>query len=105
MRRALWAVLAILALLLMGPTGNAAADDVLLDAVLAKLVPPPADEVLTHIPDPGRKLLALRSYIRYGAKIADRWGWTKEEIKAFEGSPEQKALLAEVVPRELFPTH
>ena len=64
--------------------------------MLAKLAPPPSGEVLTQIPDPGRKLLALRSYVRYGAKIADRWSWTKEQIKAFEGSPEQQALLAEI---------
>ena len=88
--------LAMLTLLLVGLTGKAVADSVSLDAVLTKLAPPPSDEALSQIPDPGRKLLALRSYIRYGAKIADRWSWTKEQIKAFEGSPEQQALLAEI---------
>jgi hypothetical protein len=85
------------ALLVVGLAGKAAAEDaVSLDAVLAKLAPPPSGEALTRIPDPGRKLLALRSYIRYGPKIADRWSWTKEQIKTFEGSPEQQALLAEI---------
>ncbi len=89
--------LAMLALLVVGLAGKAVAEDsVSLDAVLAKLAPPPSGEALSQIPDPGRKLLALRSYVRYGAKIADRWSWTKEQIKAFEGSPEHQALLAEI---------
>ena len=87
----------MLALLLVGLAGNAVAEDaVSLDAVLVKLAPPPSGKALTQIPDLGRKLLALRSYVRYGAKIADRWSWTDEQIKAFEGSPEQQALLAEI---------
>src|SRR5262245_10102113 len=89
--------LAMLALLIMGLAGRAVAEDaVSLNAVLAKLAPPPSGEALIQIPDPGRKLLALRSYVRYGAKIADRWSWTKEQIRAFEGSPDQQALLAEI---------
>ena len=87
----------MLAALVVVLAGKAVAEDaVSLDAVLAKLAPPPSGEALTQIPDPGRKLLALRSYVRYGAKIADRWSWTEEQTKAFEGSPEQQALLAEI---------
>jgi hypothetical protein len=67
-----------------------------LDAVLTALAPPPSAEALVQIPDPGRKLLALRSYLRSGAELSKRWSWTAEEIKDFEGSPEQKALLAEI---------
>jgi len=88
--------LAMLALLVVGLAGKAVAASVSLDAVLTTLAPPPSGEALSQIPDPGRKLLALRSYVRYGAKIANRWSWTKEQIKAFEGSPEQQALLAEI---------
>ena len=89
--------LAVLALLVVGAAGRAAAGDaVSLDAVLAKLAPPPSDQALMQIPDPGRKLLALRSYVRYGAKIADRWSWTDDQIKAFQGSPEQQTLLADI---------
>jgi hypothetical protein len=73
--------------LLVGLTGKGVAEDAItLDAVLAKLAPPPSDEALTQIPDLGRKLLALRSYVRYGPKIVDRWSWTKEQIKAFQKS-------------------
>lgn len=67
-----------------------------LDAVLQTLAPPPSAEALSRIPDPGRKLLALRSYLRSGARIADRWSWTEDRIKAFRGSPEEAALLAEI---------
>ena len=89
--------LAIFAVLAVMMTGGAAAEDgVSLDAVLAKLAPPPSQEALTQIPDPGRKLLALWSYVRSGAKISARWSWTEEKIKEFEGSQEQKALLAEI---------
>ena len=89
--------LVLVTFVMIGLTRGVAADDVgSLDTVLEKLAPPPSGEALTQIPDPGRKLLALRSYVRYGAKIADRWSWTEEQIKAFEGSPEQQALLAEI---------
>jgi hypothetical protein len=97
MRCVLLPVLALLALLVAGLGDETVAEDaVSLDSLLAKLAPPPSGEALEQIPDPGRKLLALRSYVRYGAKIADRWSWTKEQIKAFEGSPEQQKLLAEI---------
>lgn len=72
------------------------AESAALDEAMAKLAPPPSSEALALIPDQGRQLLALRSYLRYGPKIADRWSWTEEEIKAFEGSPGHKALLAEI---------
>jgi hypothetical protein len=73
-----------------------ASEAVTLNAVLTELAPPPSDQALTQIPDAGRKLLALRSYLRYGPKITERWSWTEAEIKAFQGSPEQQALLAEI---------
>lgn len=65
------------------------------EALLA-LAPPPSGEALAKIADPGRKLLALRSYLRAGPALAERWSWSDAEIKAFEGSPQQKALLAEI---------
>jgi hypothetical protein len=89
---------ALLVLLSTGLAGRAMADSVpvTLDQALAKLAPPPSDQALPLISDPGRKLLALRSYVRYGAKIVDRWSWTDEQIKAFQGSPGQQALLADI---------
>lgn len=67
-----------------------------LDALAAALAPPPSGEALTQIPDPGRKLLALRSYLRFGKGLAERWSWSAAEVKAFDGTPEHKALLAEI---------
>ena len=58
----------------------------LADTIL-RLAPPPANEALADIPEVGRRLLALRSYVRAGSKLADRWSWTEEKIKAFQGSP------------------
>jgi hypothetical protein len=81
--------------ILAGPVG-ASSDPVKLEAELLALAPPPSEEALARIPDPGRKLLALRSYLRAGSGLATRWSWTDEEIKAFEGSAAQKALLAEI---------
>jgi len=99
MRRVLeiLSAIGVLALLVVRLSGTAVAENALsLDAVLAKLAPPPSDQALVQIPDPGRKLLALRSYVRYGAKIADRWSWTDVQIKAFHGSPEHRALLTDI---------
>ncbi|NNF78665.1 MAG: hypothetical protein HKN05_11615 [Rhizobiales bacterium] len=73
-----------------------AEDDSPLEAIFAELSPSPAKDALTQIPDLGRRLLALRSYARSRAPLVKRWSWTEEEIKAFQGSAEQEALLAEV---------
>jgi hypothetical protein len=85
------AFLTILLSLAGSPTR--AADEGPLSGLVAALAPPPANEALSAIEDPGRKLLALRSYVRAGSRLAERWSWTDAEIKAFEGSPQQKALL------------
>jgi hypothetical protein len=87
----------VLAVTLMAvPQPCGATETAGLDAVLTALAPPPSGEALARISDPGRKLLALRSYLRYGPGIANRWSWTDAEIKAFQGSPEQLALTAAV---------
>jgi hypothetical protein len=67
-----------------------------LDSLIMALAPPPSGEALAQIPDPGRKLLALRSYLRYGKGLSGRWSWTAEEVKAFGGSPAHTALMAEI---------
>lgn len=75
---------------------NLAAQHTSIDKILAQLAPPPADEALDQIPDLGRKLLALRSYLRAGSCLKERWSWSEQEIKAFQGSVEQSSLLDEV---------
>ncbi len=57
---------------------------------------PRVQEALARIDGTGRRLLALRSYLRSHAHLAERWSWTAEQIAAFEGSPERRALDAEV---------
>jgi hypothetical protein len=52
--------------------------------------------VLERIDGTGRRLLALRSYLRSREHLAERWSWTQDQITAFEGSPEHRALQAEV---------
>jgi hypothetical protein len=67
-----------------------------LTIILEELAPAPSNQALRQIPDLGRKLLALRIYLRTGSRLKQRWSWTDEQIKAFQGSAEQQALLAEV---------
>jgi hypothetical protein len=53
-------------------------------------------EVLPRIDGLGGKLLALRSYLRSGERLTERWSWSQEQIAAYEGSPEQRELQAEI---------
>lgn len=52
--------------------------------------------VLPRIEGVGPRLLALRSYLRSGDRLAERWSWSQEQITAYAGSPEQQELDAEV---------
>jgi hypothetical protein len=72
------------------------AGDAGLDGVLSELAPPPSDQALAQIPELGRKLLALRSYVRYGDRIKTRWSWTDEQIAAFKASEAHTVLRAEI---------
>ncbi len=75
------------------PISQAAAQPAAIEAAASQLAPPPSREALDRIPDQGRKLLALRSYLRGSAGLAARWSWTTAEIEAFEGTANQKRLL------------
>lgn len=88
----------ILALILSGLIGSIAkaADAEKVQQLLADATPAISHEALNRIPDVGRKLLAARSYMRSQANFESRWSWNDEKIAAFEGSAEQKALLAEI---------
>jgi hypothetical protein len=52
--------------------------------------------VLPRIEGVGPRLLALRSYLRSGDRLAERWSWSQEQIAAYAGSPEQQELDAEI---------
>lgn len=86
----------LLSIGLMAAANASAADSLILQQALAKLVPEKAASALAEIPDPGRKLLAARSYLRSHADLEQRWSWSESQIAAYEGSPEQKALLADI---------
>lgn len=73
-----------------------AADGAELQNMLAQALPEPAVSALSAIPEPGRKLLAARSYFRSQATLDKRWSWSEAQIAAYEGSAEQKSLLAEI---------
>ncbi|MFN5702901.1 MAG: hypothetical protein ACK46K_03680 [Gammaproteobacteria bacterium] len=73
-----------------------AADAALLQQALAQNLTEPAVSTLAAIPDPGRKLLAAHSYYRSQASLEKRWSWSEAQIKAYEGSAEQKQLLADI---------
>ena len=49
-------------------------------------------EALARIECTGRKLLALRSYLRSSAHLTERWSWTEAQIAAYQGSHEHQAF-------------
>ena len=53
-------------------------------------------EALKRIPDIGAKLLALRSYLRAGSGLAQRWSWTEPQIEAFAGSMHEQQITAAI---------
>jgi hypothetical protein len=57
---------------------------------------PRVGAALERIDGTGRRLLALRSYLRSREHLAERWSWTDEQIGAFEGSPEHAELQREI---------
>jgi len=57
---------------------------------------PRAAQTLAQLDGTGRQLLALRSYLRSAAHLAERWSWTEDQIEAFEGSPEDRDLQQEI---------
>ena len=48
------------------------------------------------MPSIGAQLLALRSYLRAGAALAQRWSWTDRQIEAFAGSQHEQELSAAI---------
>lgn len=63
---------------------------------VAALLPPATQRTLTLIDGTPRQLLALRSYVRAGEKVAERWSWTDEQIEAFSKTRQHRQLLREV---------
>jgi len=76
------------------PVGETALEH-LVTEIAARQDPRVAD-ALARIDGTGRRLLALRSYLRSADRLAERWSWTQEQIEAYEGSDEHLALQAEI---------
>jgi hypothetical protein len=57
---------------------------------------PEQREALGRIETDGRRMLALRGYLRAGRDPASRWAWSRERIESYEKSPEYAAALAEI---------
>lgn len=83
-------------LLVLGLSTAQACDGECIQDALAGSLPDYALQALAQIPDPGRKLLAARSYFRSRSSMQERWSWSDKQIAAFEGSPEQTLLLADI---------
>jgi hypothetical protein len=63
---------------------------------LAESLPAAARSALPLIAEGGRRLLALRGYLRSEKTLEQRWSWTKEEIDAYARSPEYAAALLDI---------
>ena len=83
----------------VGSAWAAAPDTGALQSYVASIsaqLDPRAAQTLAQLDGTGRQQLALRSYLRSAPQLAERWSWTKEQIEAFEGSPEQLDLQREI---------
>ena len=90
-------VASLLVLLHWAP-GRAGAND-LVAAHLAALhdsLDARAAAALDRIENLGPRLLAARAYLRGAARLPERWSWSQEQIDAYQGSPAQAALDAEI---------
>jgi hypothetical protein len=86
--------------------GKAVPESLIMQGSLAKLerymegvaaaLDPRARGALTKLEGMGRRLLALRGYLRSEGALGAKWSWTAEEIKRFEGSAEYRGALSEV---------
>jgi hypothetical protein len=84
---------------LSGATGSSCAHDALLSPSLSQLIADQNSDVaqtLQRIEGTGRRLLALRSYLRTRGSLAARWSWSQAQIDAYRESDEYRDLLAEI---------
>jgi hypothetical protein len=102
LRRHLYQLLLVAALVAPGSVPAAepaqATDPVLDDSIraIAAEIDGRVASAIELIDGTGRRLLALRSYLRSRDHLGERWSWTQDKITAFEGSAEHRALQIEV---------
>lgn len=72
--------------------------ELLSPARIKQLVPAHAEvgRTLARIEGTGRRLLALRSYLRSRESLETRWSWTQAQIDAYRDSAEYRELLVEI---------
>lgn len=95
----------MLLLLLIWTSGPVAADELVADhlSALRESLDVRAAAALDRIEGLGPRLLAARSYLRSAARLPECWSWTQEQIDAYQGSPAQASLDAEIARvREIF---
>jgi hypothetical protein len=64
-------------------------------SVVARLEPP-VIATLERIETTPLQLLAMRSYLRSGANVTERWSWSQSQIDAFAKTAEYRRVLAQV---------
>ena len=96
LREILFICLTLPAILLLGSNAVWSKPTSDIDEIAGYLVPEKVAGALSRIPEVSRKLLALRSYLRFSGDLEGRWSWTEEEIAAFKGTDAQLALQAEI---------
>lgn len=65
-------------------------------AQLARSLSDKQRSVLERIPQPERRLLALRAYLKAGPNLDTRWSWTNDEIERYSRSAEYARLLEDL---------
>jgi hypothetical protein len=104
-RRLAGAAALLLCWLLMGPAvhameaaSQAAPDETvrLQTEALAQAFDADVRAVLNDIEGLPRRLLALRSYLRAGEDLRERWSWNDAQVAEFERSPRRRQMLADI---------
>jgi hypothetical protein len=57
---------------------------------------PRVGDALARMDGDGRRLLALRSYLRNSNRLAERWSWTADQVAAYQSTPEHAELQSEI---------
>jgi hypothetical protein len=63
---------------------------------ISKKLDPRVAEALAKIDDTGRRLLALRGYLRSEGSLPSKWSWSADQIERYKQSKEYREAIAEV---------
>jgi len=65
-------------------------------SAMSKKLDARAVEALAKIDDTGRRLLALRGYLRSERSLASKWSWSTDQIERYKQSAEYREAITEV---------